>query len=169
MNEDFSVKPASNGIGSSASIYKTLRQFWGGGSRTDDYTPITMGMFAISKYWWNMGQMDPALQIWGGENVEISFRTWLCGGRIVVARDSYVAHLFRTKPSYTYDVSLVTKNYIRVAHIWLDEPSLKEVYKEHNLVYTPGVLPESVGDISGKVEESNIIGRSTQTERGSTL
>lgn len=64
MNEDFSVKPASNGIGSSASIYKTLRQFWGGGSRTDDYTPITMGMFAISKYWWNMGQMDPALQIW---------------------------------------------------------------------------------------------------------
>ena len=113
--------------------------------------------------------MDPALQIWGGENVEISFRTWLCGGRIVVARDSYVAHLFRTKPSYTYDVSLVTKNYIRVAHIWLDEPSLKEFYKEHNLVYTPGVLPESVGDISGKVEESNIIGRSTQTERGSTL
>ena len=92
MNEDFSVKPASNGIGSSASIYKTLRQFWGGGSRTDDYTPITMGMFAISKYWWNMGQMDPALQIWGGENVEISFRTWLCGGRIVVARDSFIPH-----------------------------------------------------------------------------
>ena len=60
-----------------------------------------MGMFAITKYWWQQGQKDPALNIWGGENVEISFRTWLCGGRIVVAKDSYVAHYFRTKPTYS--------------------------------------------------------------------
>ena len=86
---------------SSATIENTLRQFWGGGSYNDDYTPITMGMFAITKYWWQQGQMDPALNIWGGENVEISFRTWLCGGRIVVAKDSYVAHYFRTKPTYS--------------------------------------------------------------------
>lgn len=59
---------------SSATIYTSLRQYWGGGSHTDDYTPITMGMFATTRYWWSMGQMDPALQIWGGENVEISFR-----------------------------------------------------------------------------------------------
>lgn len=85
---------------SSATIYKNLRQFWGGGSETDDYTPITMGMFAITKSWWQQGQMDPALDVWGGENVEISFRTWLCGGRIMVARDAYVAHYFRTKPTY---------------------------------------------------------------------
>ena len=51
-----------------------MRQVWGGGSYTDDLTPITMGMFAITRYWWSMGQMDPALEIWGGENVEISFR-----------------------------------------------------------------------------------------------
>lgn len=150
MNEDFSVKDAGKGIGSSATIYKSLRQFWGGGSKTDDYTPITMGMFAISKYWWNLGQMDPALQIWGGENVEISFRTWLCGGRIMVARDSYVAHYFRTKPSYTYDTSLVTKNYIRIAHTWLDEPSLREFYKEHRLFYEPGKIHPDAGDISGR-------------------
>ena len=87
-------------LSSSATIYKNLRQFWGGGSSTDDFTPITMGMFAITKYWWQQGQMDPALDVWGGENVEISFRTWLCGGRIMVARDAYVAHYFRTKPTY---------------------------------------------------------------------
>ena len=87
-------------LSSSATIYKNLRQFWGGGSSTDDYTPITMGMFAITKFWWQQGQMDPALDVWGGENVEISFRTWLCGGRIMVARDAYVAHYFRTKPTY---------------------------------------------------------------------
>lgn len=149
MNEDLSVKPASVGVGSSASIYKSLRQFWGGGSLTDDFTPITMGMFAISKSWWNKGQMDPKLEVWGGENVEISFRTWLCGGRIVVAKDAYVAHLFRTKPTYSYDTSLVTKNYIRIAHVWLDEKSLQEFYKEHHMTYQPGVIPPSVGDISG--------------------
>ena len=93
--------------------------------------------------------MDAGLQVWGGENVEISFRTWLCGGRIVVARDAYVAHLFRTKPTYNYDTSLVTKNYIRIAHVWLDENSLQEFYKEHHMTYKPGVIPPSVGDISG--------------------
>ncbi|KAK8823190.1 hypothetical protein WA538_002338, partial [Blastocystis sp. DL] len=152
MNEDFSVKPASVGVGSSASIYKSLRQFWGGGSLTDDFTPITMGMFAISKSWWNKGQMDPKLEVWGGENVEISFRTWLCGGRIVVAKDAYVAHLFRTKPTYSYDTSLVTKNYIRIAHVWLDEKSLQEFYKEHHMTYQPGVIPPSVGDISDRLK-----------------
>lgn len=112
LDENFNVKPAVSGIGrypffsflfqsSSATIYKNLRQFWGGGSSTDDYTPITMGMFAITKFWWEQGQMDPALDVWGGENVEISFRTWLCGGRIMVARDAYVAHYFRTKPTYS--------------------------------------------------------------------
>ena len=94
-------------LSSSATIYKSLRQFWGGGSPNDDYTPITMGMFAISKFWWEQGQMDPKLEIWGGENVEISFRTWLCGGRIVVARDSYVAHYFRTKPTYSVGQSVM--------------------------------------------------------------
>lgn len=49
--------------------------------------------------------MDPALDVWGGENVEISFRTWLCGGRIVVARDAYVAHYFRTKPTYKVGIN----------------------------------------------------------------
>ena len=95
--------------------------------------------------------MDPALEIWGGENVEISLRTWLCGGRIMVARDSYVAHYFRTKPSYSYDTSLVTKNYFRIAHTWLDEPSLREFYQEYHLTYEPGKIHHYAGDISGRI------------------
>ena len=52
-------------------------------------------MFATTKEWWLKGQMDPGLAIWGGENVEISLRTWLCGVQILVAKSSYVAHTFR--------------------------------------------------------------------------
>ncbi|KAK8816450.1 hypothetical protein WA556_001395 [Blastocystis sp. ATCC 50177/Nand II] len=152
MTEDFNVKPATAGIGSSATIYNSLRQFWGGGSSSDNYTPITMGMFAITKYWWQQGQMDPALNIWGGENVEISFRTWLCGGRIVVARDSYVAHYFRTKPTYSYDGRVVLQNYVRIAHTWMDEDSLIEFYNANEMHYEKGVIPDYVGDISARLE-----------------
>ena len=67
-------KRAWHGIGSSATISADLRQFWGGGSKEDNTSPITMGMFATSKYWWNQGTMDPLLRVWGGENVEISLR-----------------------------------------------------------------------------------------------
>lgn len=67
-------KRAWHGIGSSATISADLRQFWGGGSKTDNTSPITMGMFATSKFWWNQGTMDPLLRVWGGENVEISLR-----------------------------------------------------------------------------------------------
>lgn len=71
---NFLPKAAWSGIGSSASITADLRQFWGGGSLDDNTSPITMGMFATSKYWWNQGAMDPQLRVWGGENVEISLR-----------------------------------------------------------------------------------------------
>lgn len=98
--ETYTPQKAWKGIGSSASITTDLHQFWGGGSKTDDTSPITMGMFATTKYWWNRGKMDPLLKTWGGENVEISLRTWLCGGRIMVARDSFVAHGFRYKFPY---------------------------------------------------------------------
>ena len=54
-----------------------------------DRSPMTMGMFATTKQWWQeIGGMDDGLLIWGGENIEISLRTWLCGGEIVVARES---------------------------------------------------------------------------------
>ena len=110
-------KRAWHGIGSSATISADLRQFWGGGSKKDNTSPITMGMFATSKFWWNQGTMDPLLRVWGGENVEISLRyglvrvficrTWLCGGQILVARDSFVAHAFRSHFPYRVVVFLL--------------------------------------------------------------
>lgn len=127
--EAFLPKKAWEGIGSSATITMDLRQIWGGGSRKDMFSPITMGMFVISKSWWNQGAMDPDLRTWGGENVEISFRTWLCGGRIVVAKDSFVAHGFRTKFPYSINGRDIQRNYIRIANVWLDAEHLSRFYE----------------------------------------
>lgn len=32
---------------------------------------------------------------WGGENIDQSLRSWLCGGRIELAAGAYVAHMWR--------------------------------------------------------------------------
>ena len=129
-----------------------LRQTWGGGSKTDDFSPITMGMFVISKEWWNKGAMDPDLKTWGGENVEISFRTWLCGGRIVVARDSFVAHGFRTKFPYPVNSKDIIRNYVRIANVWLDEEHLGLFYKAIGVKLVNGVPNYDIGDISERLQ-----------------
>lgn len=36
---------------------------------------------------------DPSMRSWGGENIDQSLRTWLCGGEIVYAEGSRVACL----------------------------------------------------------------------------
>ena len=140
------------GIGSSATISMDLRQFWGGGSSEDLFSPITMGMFAISKFWWNQGAMDPELRTWGGENVEISFRTWLCGGRIVVAKDSFVAHGFRTKFPYPVNGADVQRNYVRIANVWMDQENLDLFYKASRTPLKDGNPKTDFGDISARLQ-----------------
>lgn len=62
------------------------------------------------------------MEIWGGENLEVSFKAWMCGGRIEVAPCSRVGHVFRTFSPYKVDTAKnVNYNNIRVADVWMDE------------------------------------------------
>ncbi|CAF4884336.1 unnamed protein product, partial [Rotaria sp. Silwood1] len=82
------------------------------------------GLFAISKsYFYEVGSYDAGMDIWGGENLELSFRIWMCGGTLVISPCSHVGHIFRKRSPYKWldEVNVVLKNSVRLAEVWLDE------------------------------------------------
>merc|ERR1712130_985363 len=97
-------------------------------------TPIMAGgLFIIFKDWfWKSGSYDEGMEIWGGENVEMSLRMWMCGGFVEINPCSRVGHIFRTG-GFPYDFKTdvapfpAERNTIRAIETWLDDES-KEAY-----------------------------------------
>ncbi|XP_058048344.1 polypeptide N-acetylgalactosaminyltransferase 5 isoform X2 [Ahaetulla prasina] len=83
------------------------------------------GLFSIDKkYFFELGAYDPGLDVWGGENMEISFKVWMCGGEIEIIPCSRVGHIFRNDNPYSFPkdrLTTVERNLARVAEVWLDE------------------------------------------------
>ncbi|KAJ8314164.1 hypothetical protein KUTeg_008725 [Tegillarca granosa] len=106
---------------------------------------IAGGLFSISKaYFTHIGTYDSGMDIWGGENLEISFRVWMCGGSLEISPCSKVSHIFRKKSPYKWGKSyneILRKNSVRLAEVWLDE--YKHYYYER-LMYRLG----DYGDVS---------------------
>lgn len=94
----------------------------------DDFVPVMSGgLLAITRrYWYESGEYDDKMLYWGGENIEQSVRIWLCGGEIVVARDSRVSHVFRPSFPYSIDHRQVNINKVRTVEVWFDQ--YKEFY-----------------------------------------
>jgi len=120
------------------------------GDRTQPLRTPTMagGLFSIDKeYFEEIGTYDEGMDIWGGENLEMSFRVWQCGGVLEISPCSHVGHVFRDKSPYSFPggvAKIVNKNAARVAEVWMD--NWKHFFYEMN----PGARNVEVGDVSSR-------------------
>ena len=46
-------------------------------------TLVGCALAVHKEYFYKIGAFDDAMNIWGGENIELAFRTWLCGGEVI--------------------------------------------------------------------------------------
>ncbi|TPP67887.1 Polypeptide N-acetylgalactosaminyltransferase [Fasciola gigantica] len=94
------------------------------------YSPIRTptiagGLFAIHRdFFAKLGYYDPGMEVWGGENLEISFKTWMCGGTLEIVVCSHIGHVFRTRNPYMADRAgehALKRNMVRLAEVWMDD------------------------------------------------
>jgi len=116
-------------------------------------TPVMAGgLFAVDRsYFYEIGSYDTGMDIWGGENIEISFRIWMCGGSIEMLPCSRVGHVFRPRFPYTFpnkrgvDGDVVSMNLMRVADVWMDE------YSKHFYNIRFDLKKKRHGDVSDRM------------------
>ncbi|KAM7345648.1 polypeptide N-acetylgalactosaminyltransferase 9 isoform 1-T4 [Cochliomyia hominivorax] len=91
------------------------------------YSPtMAGGLFSIDREFFELlGTYDSGFDIWGGENLELSFKTWMCGGTLEIVPCSHVGHIFRKRSPYKWrtGVNVLKKNSVRLAEVWLDDYS----------------------------------------------
>ena len=74
-------------------------------------------------HFFRLGGFDEGLEVWGGENIELAFRYWMCGGEVKTVPCSRVGHIFKKFPYGFKDGKWVTmfKNSGRVAKLWMGD------------------------------------------------
>ncbi|XP_056602874.1 polypeptide N-acetylgalactosaminyltransferase 9 [Triplophysa dalaica] len=114
-------------------------------------TPAMIGCsFVVDReYFGEIGLLDPGMEVYGGENIELGMRVWQCGGSMEVLPCARVAHIERTKKPYNNDIDYYAKrNALRAAEVWMDEFK-SHVYMAWNIpMNNPGV---DFGDVSERV------------------
>lgn len=105
------------------------------------------GLFAVDREtFWSLGSYDNEMDVWGGENLEMSFRIWQCGGVLETIPCSRVGHIFRSFHPYSFPGNKDTHgiNTARTVEVWLDD------YKRLFYMHRPDLLEAEIGSLEAR-------------------
>lgn len=130
---DITTWTQRGGGGGQAKCYLTWDADFKWFESSDPYVPVLSGgLLGISRRWWNETRgYDDRMVGWGGENLDQSLRSWLCGGEIMIAEEAHVAHMWRTpsdprtQAKYVVTANAAASNRMRAAVAWFGEFSEK--------------------------------------------
>ncbi|KAL8620106.1 hypothetical protein ACOMHN_065226 [Nucella lapillus] len=87
-------------------------------------TMMVGAAFAVNrKYFLELGGYDEGMDVWGGENLELSWRVWMCGGSLVHLPCSKFGHIARSQP-YSFPGGrheIEVHNYKRAVDLWMED------------------------------------------------
>ncbi|XP_022079871.1 polypeptide N-acetylgalactosaminyltransferase 13-like [Acanthaster planci] len=112
-------------------------------------TPVLgRGIFAVDRnHFERIGSLDPQMEGWGGESLELSLRVWMCGGNIKIIPCSRVGHIDRQDPPYNFPGGVEASylhNLGRIAEVWLDD------YKRDFYASLPEAQNKYYGDVADR-------------------
>lgn len=102
-----------------------------------------------SRYFGEIGTYDEGMKVWGGENLEMAWRVWMCGGRLIHLPCSHLGHIARTQP-YSFPGGrhhIEVYNYRRAVEVWM-EPRHKSFIYDH----FPDMKNMDSGDLSERLK-----------------
>lgn len=103
------------------------------------------GLFGVNrKFFFDIGAYDDGMIGWGGENLELSFRSWMCGGKMETIPCSHVGHIFRATHPYFIPDDSHGKNTARMAEVWMDD------YKRFFYLSRTDLKGKDFGDVSDR-------------------
>jgi len=116
-------------------------------------SPTMIGCaFAVDRqFFFEVGGYDEGMVIWGGENIEQSIRTWMCGGSVLVVPCSHVGHVFRDVSPHgfpgglTAKVDTLARNNGRLGKVWMDD------FHQFIMSMNPSILTVDIGDVSERL------------------
>lgn len=118
--ETWTIDVASGGWGACTITSPFLDFFWTEPVRIEGLAcapTISGGAWMCPREWYiRLGGLDEGMLFWGGENIDFPLRTWLAGGRCVVAEDVRVGHLYNDVRLGLMGAEDFVYNKIRAAH-----------------------------------------------------
>jgi len=137
-------------------------QYWGScGNRSESQGEIADLMCFVGACWfmrrdwyWAIDGSDERHGSWGQMGVELSCKTWLSGGRLVVNKKTWFSHLFRTQPGFgfPYPNPGIEKARSYSRYLWFGNNWPKAIHPLSWLIEKFAPIPDW-HDESGKLKE----------------